>query len=329
MKDFESFGKKITTEDCVNAICELLYHQGKSGADLNKKNWKRKSKSGSTIIIREFENVVTGQKMVVSETNNQIFRIVEDKVIPPKSPIPVSQQITVKDVMDWADEVEEDPIIDGPVYMTEKDEEEFMKSLPKKYIETGVHFDGWDLGSLKYAEESDNEELIKLWVDFLNMKGYENGYKEMMEETQTPAPIDDLSKDFPHVYKFDYATVYSKRKLDDWQFRDETEGIEEDNFVSEKITKGTRIGAIDAGDTKINSIIVITSDTVFYNNGGGMTNDSVSYFEVAKNSHFCPAQEPVDILEDWGGIGIYENDEQEQIELLAKKYKLDHLLLSM
>jgi intergrase/recombinase len=74
MKDFGTF-KKITTEDCINAICKLLYFQGKRGDSLNPKNWKRRSKSGSNVIIRTFENVATREKYIVSETNNQIFKI--------------------------------------------------------------------------------------------------------------------------------------------------------------------------------------------------------------------------------------------------------------
>ena len=329
MKHLEPFGKKITTEDCVNAICELLYHQGEKGDSLNPKNWKRKSKSGTDIIVREFENTVTKQKMIVSETNGQIFRIVEDKAVPSKVTIP-SKQITVKDVMDWADEFEEDPIIDGPVYMKEKDEEEFMKSLPKKFIEKGEFFDGWYLGSLKYEEESDNDELVKLWVDFLNLKEYKNGYKEMMDETKgIVIPVDDLSSDFPYVYKFDFAIVYSRDKLDKWQFRDETEEIEDENYTPDKISSGTRIGTIDAGDNDIKSIIVFTSDSVFFNNGDGMTNDGISYFQLSKNVHYVPAQEPIDVMDDWDGIGLYDKNEKQKIELSAKKYKLNHLLLSM
>lgn len=176
MKDFGTF-KKITTEDCVRAICKLLYFQGKSGDSLNPLNWKRRSKTGLDIIIRTFENVVTGEKLVVSETNNQIFRITEE----PKTVTKVSHNITVKDVNDWTDEFQEDPIVDGPIYMSDGDQEEFMKSLPKKFIEKGDMFDGWDLGSLHYVDDSD-DELIQLWVDFINKKGYKNGYTEMLDD---------------------------------------------------------------------------------------------------------------------------------------------------
>lgn len=178
MKDFGEF-KKITTEDCVRAICKLLYFKGKSGDSLNPQNWKRRSKSGSVVIVRTFENVVTGEVYIVSETKGEIFKITEA----PKAVTKVSHNITVKDVDDWTDEFEEDPIVDGPINVTEADQEEFMKSLPKKFIEKGDMFDGWDLGSLHYVYGSE-DELNQLWVDFINSKGYKNGYKEMLDDVK-------------------------------------------------------------------------------------------------------------------------------------------------
>lgn len=71
----EMNGKKITTEDCVKAICEYLYNEGESGDAVNPKNWKRKSKTGSGTFVREFFNSKTNQTLFVTATDTEILKI--------------------------------------------------------------------------------------------------------------------------------------------------------------------------------------------------------------------------------------------------------------
>ena len=73
-KDFKlNVVKDITTEDCVAAIVQKFPNES---ADFrNPKNWKRKSKIGSQIIIRVFENKLTKDQVRVTATMTQITKI--------------------------------------------------------------------------------------------------------------------------------------------------------------------------------------------------------------------------------------------------------------
>jgi len=73
-KDFKlKLTKEITTEDCVDAIVDFF---STDSADLrNQKNWKRKSKTGSGIFIRVFENKITKDQVKVTSTKTEIINI--------------------------------------------------------------------------------------------------------------------------------------------------------------------------------------------------------------------------------------------------------------
>jgi hypothetical protein len=83
-------------------------------------------------------------------------------------------KITVSDLYNWMDEYEEDPIVDGPIYLTAEDEEEFLESLDKNIIDED-NFDFLAIGGGGFSEKEE-EYLVNLWVDFLNEKGYPNDY---------------------------------------------------------------------------------------------------------------------------------------------------------
>lgn len=374
MKDFNSF-KKITTEDCINAICELLYHQGKSGADLNKKNWKRRSKSGSDIIVRTFENVVTGQIMVVSETKNQIFRIIEDKDVPSKSVtdsifkglelLYINNDITndgmslcvvsyVKNgkILSYLDKDDSKRIINAnedtdfganvanlDFALGDDKDADIEKKIEDRLYDLGLN---GEMEGIFSADENDIEDIISK-LESMGAVVYRNKYNKKTLISKSPTddifsdlkgsvlfPDENLSKDFPFVYTFDYATIYSKSKINDRRFSDETEEIENDDYDSSGLSEGTRIGILNPMENDIETLIVITTDTVFYSNNGDMTNDGISYFELAKGVHYVPAQEPVDLLEwDFCNGGGCEIEEADKMRKVAKKYKLNHFLISV
>ena len=79
-----------------------------------------------------------------------------------------------------------------------------------------------------------------------------------------------------------------------------------------------------------NTIIVVKKDMNRVADSSSYTYDQVIYFEVEKNKYYSPAQEPQDILEDDNILyDMYEENESKNLKKGIKKYKLDHLLLSM
>jgi len=79
-------------------------------------------------------------------------------------------KITVSDVYNWMEEYGEDPIVDGPIDLSEEDEQEFLESLDKNTIDED------DFDYLFLNGGSEDEYLVNAWVDFLNEKEYPNDY---------------------------------------------------------------------------------------------------------------------------------------------------------
>lgn len=67
--------KDISTEDCVAAIVDYFAKQGSTQALTDPKNWKRKSKTGSVVFTRIFENKVTKDQVRVTSTKIKIQKI--------------------------------------------------------------------------------------------------------------------------------------------------------------------------------------------------------------------------------------------------------------
>ena len=68
------------------------------------------------------------------------------------------------------EEYGEDPIVDGPIDLSEEDEQEFLESLDKNTIDED------DFDYLFLNGGSEDEYLVNAWVDFLNEKEYPNDY---------------------------------------------------------------------------------------------------------------------------------------------------------
>ena len=75
-KDFKlNVVKDISTEDCVAAIVDFFAKKSSPPALTDPKNWKRKSKTGSVIFTRIFENKVTKDQVRVTSTKIKIQKI--------------------------------------------------------------------------------------------------------------------------------------------------------------------------------------------------------------------------------------------------------------
>jgi hypothetical protein len=83
-------------------------------------------------------------------------------------------KITVNDLYNWMDEMEENPITDGPVMLSRKDELEFMGLLDKSIIDED-NFDFLSIGGGRFTDKQESY-LVNLFVNFLNEKGYDNDY---------------------------------------------------------------------------------------------------------------------------------------------------------
>lgn len=83
-------------------------------------------------------------------------------------------KIIVDDLYNWMDEMEEDPITDGPIMLSRKNELEFMSLLDKSVIDED-NFDFLGIGGGRFTDEQETY-LINLFVDFLNNKGFDNDY---------------------------------------------------------------------------------------------------------------------------------------------------------
>ena len=135
--------------------------------------------------------------------------------------------------------------------------------------------------------------------------------------------LDNEFKDFPFSKKCEFATIYSKGKIEDWEIN--VKSPEGDDYVT---PKDTRIGIINSGDSYVETIIVVTKDMKRFSQDDDFTTDQVIYFEVEKGKYYVPAQEPIDLIEN-DCVDEYVEDDAEDVEDEIKKYKLDHLLLSM
>jgi hypothetical protein len=137
--------------------------------------------------------------------------------------------------------------------------------------------------------------------------------------------LDKEFKEFPFKYHFKYASVYSKDEIEDWQFRDDSDEIEEDEL--EKYTiNNSRIGILDFTDKFI--AVMITKNCNFYGHEDDMTTDSVNYFEIDDNKHYSPSQEPTDAIYNYVNAGGCELENVDELKELVEKYKLNHLLTS-
>lgn len=146
---------------------------------------------------------------------------------------------------------------------------------------------------------------------------------------QTFSDFNDFS-DFPHVKKFDRATVYSKTKFFKWEFRDLSEDIEDGELEKFDIYKDTRIGILSEDEDDVDTIVIFTKDSHFYGHENSMTTDSVNIFELEDNVHYVPAQEPVDLIESgYENGGGSELEHKDRLKSIVKKYKLDHFLISV
>jgi len=131
---------------------------------------------------------------------------------------------------------------------------------------------------------------------------------------------------FKNVYHFKYASIYSKEPIEDWEFNDCSEEIEEEEIEKDNVGK-TRIGVVSYDEDDIDIIIIIKKPTKVY--GEFWTTDSIFYLEVDDNKHYVPAQEPVDCIDDWENGGGSRLEESDKLETLSKLYDLDVCLIGV
>jgi hypothetical protein len=110
--------------------------------------------------------------------------------------------ITVKDLQDWRDTYEENPIIDGPIFLTKQEINEFMELLDKDII---AETDFYDLSMDDYTQEQD-EYLLTSFVDFLNDKGFENDFE--IKNDDFDDDYDDLFDEEMGNYDDDDMGIY-------------------------------------------------------------------------------------------------------------------------
>lgn len=111
-------------------------------------------------------------------------------------------KITIDDLIEWMDENGEDPIVDGPYYLDEEFEQEFLKGFSKDFLDAILEYNELestdDLGHehfiidvedfetyaefdiLEHFSLEDNEEyehfIWEKFVDTLNKLSYENKF---------------------------------------------------------------------------------------------------------------------------------------------------------
>ena len=83
-------------------------------------------------------------------------------------------KIIIDDLYYWMEQMEEDPIVDGPIMLSRKDELEFIDLIDKSIINE-TNFDYLGIGGGQYTNEQESY-LVNLFVDFLNSKGFDNEY---------------------------------------------------------------------------------------------------------------------------------------------------------
>jgi hypothetical protein len=84
--------------------------------------------------------------------------------------VSLNEEVTVNDLYNYMEEYEEDPIVDGPVILSDEEEQEFIESLDKDIIHE-TEFDFLGIGGGQWSQEQMNY-LMNMYVDFLNSKGY-------------------------------------------------------------------------------------------------------------------------------------------------------------
>lgn len=141
-------------------------------------------------------------------------------------------------------------------------------------------------------------------------------------------PYPEIAADFKFKVVCDFGVIYTNSKydkVDDGDIFTEQE-MKDDGYHKYTLKKGTRIGWFEPGEANLDGVLVATSDMNFYNYDDSMTCDGIITFEVSKNKGFVPAQEPSDCIEndDWEDL-----DHVTKLKGFVKKYKLNHLLLSM
>jgi hypothetical protein len=158
-------------------------------------------------------------------------------------------------------------------------------------------------------------------------------------EEKTENTNDEILKEFsefPFVYHFKDAIAFSKEEIKDWEFSDCKEDIKEDNdsdypYKPYSISADTRVGIVDCWEKLIQNIIVFKNKSKYYSReNDGLTTDSIIYFELEKNIHYVPSQEPIDLIEnDYENGGGCLLDNADFLKEEVKKYKLNHLLLGV
>ena len=73
------------------------------------------------------------------------------------------KKITTTDLYNWMREKEEDPIVDGPFYLSTKQEKEFIRTLDKNIISWDENeFDFLGIGGGQFDNKQE-EHLVLLW----------------------------------------------------------------------------------------------------------------------------------------------------------------------
>lgn len=116
------------------------------------------------------------------------------------------KQITVKDLYDWKETYEENPIIDGPIFLSKQEMNEFMGLLDKDIIS---ETDFYNLSLDEYTIEQE-EYLFNTFVDFLNDNGFEN-------EFEINDDFDDLYEDDCDYDDYDDMGIYNDDDDDEKQ----------------------------------------------------------------------------------------------------------------
>lgn len=223
----------------------------------------------------------------------------------------------------------------GPITSSTNTSEYFVEMERLGYLIDG---NNWKRRA-KYGSKTD-----KITREFENIKTGDKFYVYATEEKileivpmETPKPTEDepypeLAIDFKHKVICDFGIIYTDSKHDsqfgnrEWDNIDNEE-LEEDGYSKFTLKKGTRIGYFDAGEDKLNGVLVATSDMNYYNYEKGMTCDGIITFEVSKNRGFVPAQEPSDCITN--EYGWEDVEHKAKLKGFVKKYKLNHCLLSM